>query len=114
MSQFSEFTPDNDPHGEHDFGSFTLVGREFFWKIDYHDRDMIHGSGRSDGPREDYTLGFFGHEAMNGNGRAPCGSRSCDPMTGRRSGTASQPYDFHRITRLAPAQALRAHARGVT
>ena len=44
MSQFSEFTPDNDPHGEHDFGSFTLVGREFFWKIDYHDRDMIHGS----------------------------------------------------------------------
>ena len=44
MSQFSEFTPDNDPHGEHDFGSFTLVGREFFWKIDYHDRGMIHGS----------------------------------------------------------------------
>jgi hypothetical protein len=40
----SEFTPDNDPHGEHDFGSFTLVGRKFFWKIDYYDREMVHGS----------------------------------------------------------------------
>jgi hypothetical protein len=44
VATFSDFTPDSDPHGEHDFGSFTLVGRKFFWKIDYHDRDMIHGS----------------------------------------------------------------------
>jgi hypothetical protein len=26
VATFSDFTPDNDPHGEHDFGSFTLVG----------------------------------------------------------------------------------------
>ena len=45
VASFSEFTPDNDPHGEHDFGSFTLVGREFFWKIDYYDRkSMEYGS----------------------------------------------------------------------
>jgi hypothetical protein len=44
VATFSEFSPDNDPHGEHDFGSFTLVGRKFFWKIDCYDREMIHGS----------------------------------------------------------------------
>jgi hypothetical protein len=40
VETFSEFTPDNDPHGEHNFGSFTLVGRKFFWKIEYYDREM--------------------------------------------------------------------------
>src|SRR5436190_6850785 len=44
VATFSDFTPDNDPQGEHDFGSFTLVGRKFFWKIDYYDPDMMHGS----------------------------------------------------------------------
>src|SRR5713101_634004 len=38
VSTFSEFTPDNDPHKEHDFGSFMLVGRKFFWKIDTYDK----------------------------------------------------------------------------
>jgi hypothetical protein len=33
---FSEFTPDNDPHGEHDFGAFTLAGRKLFWQIGYY------------------------------------------------------------------------------
>ncbi len=41
---FSEFTPDNDPHQEHDFGNFTLAGRKFFWKIDAYDGDMQFGS----------------------------------------------------------------------
>jgi Protein of unknown function (DUF3768) len=27
---FDEFTPDNDPHQEHDFGSFEIDGQEFF------------------------------------------------------------------------------------
>lgn len=37
---FDVFTPDNDPHGEHDFGSFVAeeVGN-VFWKIDYYDAD---------------------------------------------------------------------------
>ena len=35
---------DNDPHGEHDFGSFELCGRKLFWKIEYYDPDLQHGS----------------------------------------------------------------------
>jgi Protein of unknown function (DUF3768) len=42
--RFDDFTSDNDPFGEHDFGSFTLVGRKFFWKIDYYDREVQQGS----------------------------------------------------------------------
>ena len=30
---FDAFTPDNDPHGEHDFGNFELAGRRFFVSI---------------------------------------------------------------------------------
>ena len=41
---FDELTEDNDPYGEHDFGSFELCGRKFFWKIEYYDRDMQYGS----------------------------------------------------------------------
>jgi hypothetical protein len=40
----SQFTTDNDPNGEHDFGSFTLVGRKFFWKIEYYDKELRYGS----------------------------------------------------------------------
>jgi hypothetical protein len=35
VREFVDFTPDNDPHGEHDFGSFKIDGEEFFFKIDY-------------------------------------------------------------------------------
>ena len=41
---FSEFTSDNDPHGEHDFGSFELAERKFFFKIDYYDPRLEFGS----------------------------------------------------------------------
>jgi hypothetical protein len=44
VTTFSDFTPDNDPHGEHDFGSFTLAGHKFFWKIDYYDKGTKFGS----------------------------------------------------------------------
>ena len=44
VSRFDRFTPDNDPHGEHDFGSFELCGRTFFFKIDYFDANMEFGS----------------------------------------------------------------------
>ncbi|MGY3695043.1 hypothetical protein ACVIGA_005123 [Bradyrhizobium sp. USDA 3240] len=44
VAKFSEFTADNDAHDEHDFGSFDLVGRKFFWKIDYYDKDLLNGS----------------------------------------------------------------------
>jgi hypothetical protein len=44
VQKFTGFTPENDPFGEHDFGSFELDGELFFWKIDYYDTDMIGGS----------------------------------------------------------------------
>src|SRR5229473_6894991 len=44
VATFSEFTPDNDPHKEHDFGNFTLAGRNFFFKLDYYDLAMEFGS----------------------------------------------------------------------
>lgn len=44
VRQFNEFTEDNDPHGEHDFGSFELEGQRFFFKVDYYDKSMEFGS----------------------------------------------------------------------
>jgi hypothetical protein len=44
VATFSNFTPDNDPHGEHDFGSFTHAGRKIFFKLDYFDPQMRFGS----------------------------------------------------------------------
>lgn len=41
---FDEFTPESDPHDEHDFGSFDHDGKTIFWKIDYYDRDLKFGS----------------------------------------------------------------------
>jgi hypothetical protein len=38
LRAFDDFTEDNDPHGEHDFGAFDLNGQRIFWKIDYYDR----------------------------------------------------------------------------
>jgi hypothetical protein len=45
---FDSFTEDNDPHGEHDFGSLDYDGNRIFWKIDYYDRASF-GSGRDYG-----------------------------------------------------------------
>jgi hypothetical protein len=44
VATFSDFNADNDPHQEHDFGSFTLAGRKFFFKIDAYDAEMQFGS----------------------------------------------------------------------
>ena len=44
VQTFEAFTPDNDPHGEHDFGAFEVQGTKYFWKIDYYAPDMMHGS----------------------------------------------------------------------
>lgn len=41
---FDAFTPENDPHGEHDFGSFDHKGCRVCWKIDYYDLGMEAGS----------------------------------------------------------------------
>ena len=44
VRQFDDFTEDNDPYGEHDFGSFDHNGEKIFWKIDYYDKSYQYGS----------------------------------------------------------------------
>ena len=41
VRSFNNFTPDNDPHGEHDFGSFKHNAETYFWKIDCYDLQML-------------------------------------------------------------------------
>ena len=41
---YSDFNPNNDPYGEHDFGAFDLDGERLFWKIDYYDTALKMGS----------------------------------------------------------------------
>jgi hypothetical protein len=44
VKSFANFNSDNDPHGEHDFGSFELGGVKYFFKLDYYTPDMQGGS----------------------------------------------------------------------
>ena len=43
VRRFNEFTEDNDPYGEHDFGSLEWYGEKVFWKIDYYDQKLEYG-----------------------------------------------------------------------
>jgi hypothetical protein len=44
VRSFAEFTSENDPYGEHDFGSIELEGVTYFFKHDYYAPDMEGGS----------------------------------------------------------------------
>jgi hypothetical protein len=46
VRDFADFTPENDPHGERDFGGLDLEGAgKVFWKIDYYaDETLTYGS----------------------------------------------------------------------
>lgn len=37
---YTAFDDDNDPFGEHDFGSMQVAGQTVFWKFDYYDLSM--------------------------------------------------------------------------
>lgn len=37
VERFNDFNEDNDPYGEHDFGSLNWYGALIFWKIDYYE-----------------------------------------------------------------------------
>lgn len=46
---FDDFCHANDPHREHDFGSFEADGHTIFFKIDYYDRTMsVHSPDPAD------------------------------------------------------------------
>ena len=40
VESFALFSEDNDPYGEHDFGSLTYEGQPILWKIDYYDQAL--------------------------------------------------------------------------
>lgn len=44
VAQFDAFNEANDPHSEHDFGSFQIGAQTVFWKIDYYDEALLFGS----------------------------------------------------------------------
>ena len=37
---YNEFTEDNDPYHEHDFGSLVWHSEKVFWKIDYYNKAL--------------------------------------------------------------------------
>lgn len=40
VQTYKDFSPDNDPYGEHDFGTLIWHSKKVFWKIDYYDMAM--------------------------------------------------------------------------
>jgi hypothetical protein len=44
VASFDDFSEDNDPRGEHDFGAFDRAGERLFWKIDYYGLTFDCGS----------------------------------------------------------------------
>jgi Protein of unknown function (DUF3768) len=49
VRSFDAFSTDNDPHGEHDFGTIEIADQTYFFKIDYYDRSLaIHSPDETD------------------------------------------------------------------
>lgn len=40
IAAYNDFSEDNDPLGEHDFGIIEGTNGRFLWKIDYYDTDL--------------------------------------------------------------------------
>lgn len=44
VREFKDFSEENDPHGEHDFGIIKHKGKSVYWKIDSYDKSLEYGS----------------------------------------------------------------------
>jgi hypothetical protein len=44
VAAYEDFTPDNDPYGEHGFGALEVAGERVFFKIGYFDTPLSHAS----------------------------------------------------------------------
>jgi hypothetical protein len=44
IAVYDDFCHANDPHEEHDFGSFEADGQKIFFKIDYYDKTRTYHS----------------------------------------------------------------------
>ena len=87
---FDDFTPENDPHGEHDFGSFEHKGRTIFWKIDYYDLFLNNGSSDPSDPaltRRVLTV------MLRGRILAPRAAASRERAGGREASSRPPPRD---------------------
>ncbi len=93
---FDTFTPDNDPYGEHDFGSINWHQAKTFWKIDYYDQQLQYWQGK-DG---DAFANFFprAQEIMHRGKRAAFGNS----LSIHRNGLTSLP-------RFSSRNLLRSH-----
>jgi hypothetical protein len=49
IAVYDEFCRENDPYGEHDFGTFETNGQKVLFKIDYYDQALnMHSSDPAD------------------------------------------------------------------
>lgn len=48
---FAALDEGNDPYGEHDCALFDVDGIKLIWKIDYYDRQRVHGSPDPSNPK---------------------------------------------------------------
>jgi len=51
IAEFDDFTPDNDPYGEHDLGFIKFNGDRYLWKIEYYDLSFKYRSSDPADPR---------------------------------------------------------------
>jgi len=57
VANFDQFTEENDPYGEHDFGSVEISGSKIYWKFDYYaGRACIWGSEHPADPTRSYRV----------------------------------------------------------
>ena len=52
VALYRNFTEDNNPHGERDFGNFMYQKEKIFWKIDYKDNSMMYHSPDASDPSQ--------------------------------------------------------------
>ena len=61
---FDQFTPSNDPYGEHDFGSFIYADITIFWKFERVSdllcmSNLVHASATKEHDNDDDYQGTF-------------------------------------------------------
>ena len=64
VREFTAFTEDNDPGGEHDMATLAVLGHSVMFKIDYYDLALKYGSGEpwnADKTRRVMSI-FFAHD----------------------------------------------------
>lgn len=56
VAAFSNFTKENDPYGECDFGSVKVDNTKVFWKIDLYNNSLDGGSEEAENPNKTHRV----------------------------------------------------------